>query len=321
VTSSRRHSPALPTRWTSEQLDFDRTEAVSAFRRERLEEPIETYAELFDDERAVMEDLLESTVDLTRLAEHATDILTDRDLKGAFRYLAGPPISEDDLKTLVDTASLSAKRLRGDPQLVQRILDTVRDALDRRRFPWVFEGREPSPAERDAAILASAALAAMRGVETRRRNQGKAAQEAAVRQALLDHGFHQVHIPGASAPTLSQAPQPGEFSSEVSLAGRKADLLVGLWDHRVMPIECKVSNSSLNSIKRLNNDAAAKAEGWIKDLGELQIVPVAVLSGVYSLQGLEDAQRRGLTLYWAHRLSDLTSWIARTRSDPTGRGA
>lgn len=313
MTASRRHVPIPAVRWTGEQLQEDRVAAISAFRRQRLEEPIETYGELFDEERAVMEDLLESTVDLSQLSEEALALLSDRDLQDAFRYLAGPPISQDDLLTLVDAESLSPARLRSDPDLVRRIAEVIRDALDRRRFPWVSEGREPEPAERDAAILASAALAAMRGVETKRRTQGKTAQEAAVRQALLEHGFSLVRIPNASAPTLAQAPKPGEFSMEASLAGRKADLIVGLWDHRVMPIECKVSNSSINSIKRLNNDATAKAEGWIKDLGEVQIVPAAVLSGVYSLHSLEDAQRRGLTLFWAHRLRDLVVWIDSTQ--------
>lgn len=313
MTSHRRRSAIPPMRWTQDELEADRQTAITAFRRERLEEPIETYGELFDEERAVIEDLLETTVDLTQLADHALEIMTNPDLRDAFRYLAGPPISEDDLKTLVDADSLSRLRLNSDPELVRRLLETVRDALDRRRFPWIFEGREPESAERDAAILASAALAAMRGAETKRRTQGKTVQEAAVQIALLDNQFEQVRLPNASAPTLSQAPKPGEFSREASLAGRKADLIVGLWDHRVMPIECKVSNSSVNSIKRLNNDATAKAEGWIKDLGELQIVPVAILSGVYSLQSLEDAQRRGLTLSWAHRLSDLIQWIELTR--------
>ena len=80
-----------------------------------------------------------------------------------------------------------------------------------------------------------------------------------------------------------------------------------------MAVECKVSNSSLNSVKRLNNDAAAKAEVWTRDFGMLNIVPAAVLSGVYKLHNLDDAQRRGLALYWDHRLSDLTEWIERTR--------
>lgn len=38
-----------------------------------------------------------------------------------------------------------------------------------------------------------------------------------------------------------------------------------------------------------------------------------MLSGVYKLRNLEQAQDRGLTLYWAHRLSDLTEWIDQTR--------
>ena len=80
-----------------------------------------------------------------------------------------------------------------------------------------------------------------------------------------------------------------------------------------MPIECKVSNSATNSVKRLNNDAAVKAEIWRHDFGAEQVVPVAMLSGVYKLHNLEEAQNRGLTIHWAHRLPDLTDWIERAR--------
>ena len=81
-----------------------------------------------------------------------------------------------------------------------------------------------------------------------------------------------------------------------------------------MAIECKVSNSATNSVKRLNNDAAAKAEAWLKDFGTRQVVPAAVLSGVYKLHNLEEAQNRGLALFWAHDLKALTEWIATTRA-------
>jgi hypothetical protein len=43
-------------------------------------------------------------------------------------------------------------------------------------------------------------------------------------------------------------------------------------------------------------------------------VPAAVLSGVYKLHNLEDAQNRGLALFWAHDLKALTDWIATTRA-------
>ena len=62
----------------------------------------------------------------------------------------------------------------------------------------------------------------------------------------------------------------------------------------------KVSNSSTNSVKRLNNDAAVKATSRKTDFGLRQVVPSAVLSGVYKLHNLLDAQERGLTIFWAH---------------------
>jgi len=74
-----------------------------------------------------------------------------------------------------------------------------------------------------------------------------------------------------------------------------------------------VSNSAVNSVKRLNNDAAAKAESWVHDFGTKQTVPAAVLSGVYKLHNLMDAQRRGLTLFWAHDLDAMLAWIDQTK--------
>jgi hypothetical protein len=68
------------------------------------------------------------------------------------------------------------------------------------------------------------------------------------------------------------------------------------------------------SVKRLNNDAAAKAEAWRKDFGETQVVPTAVLGGVYKLHNLVDAQNRGLALFWAHDLTSLLDFIDKTRS-------
>ena len=80
-----------------------------------------------------------------------------------------------------------------------------------------------------------------------------------------------------------------------------------------MALECKVSNSATNSVKRLNNDAAAKAESWRRDFGERQVVPVAVLSGVYKTHNLMEAQDRGLSIFWAHDLDELLKWVEQTR--------
>ena len=159
--------------------------------------------------------------------------------------------------------------------------------------------------------MASAALMAASRAQTHRRLLGKEQQEVLVNTALVELGFKEV--PSRAIPNVTLAPSAGEFCGESVLGTRKGDLIVRLWDQRVMPIECKVSNSYLNSVKRLNNDAASKAGDWKRDFGLRQVVPTAVLSGVFKLHNLLDAQERGLTLIWAHNLKPLTEWINRTK--------
>jgi hypothetical protein len=297
-------------RWTEEQLTNGLVKAQALFRQERMEEPLEAYLEAFEQYQGTVEDLLEASVDLAQLDQHSLDILTNADLLKAFRYLTGPPVSEDDLKVLAE-AVLSPSRLKADQEMAARVLQVVRLGLDRRRFVWVAENREPSEEERKAAVLASAALMASSHVSTSRRSEGKNQQELLVEEALLANGLTKVDT--REVDTFNKAPNPGQFCRESLLGIRKADFLVGLWDQRVMPIECKVSNSSTNSVKRLNNDAAVKAVEWTKQFGVLNVVPVAVLSGVYKLHNLIDAQQRGLTLFWAHDLDQLMAWIGQAR--------
>ena len=60
-----------PPRWSDEQLIDGLNKAKARFRKERLEEPIEAYTEAFETYQGSMEDLLEASVDLTRLGENA----------------------------------------------------------------------------------------------------------------------------------------------------------------------------------------------------------------------------------------------------------
>lgn len=300
-----------PPKHDDNALEKDRLAAIELFRNERLKEPVEAYHELFDKYQGVVEDLLETTVDLSTLDENALDLITDAQLIDAFRYLAGPPISEDDLRVLAEATSLKRKKLKDDPAALARIIQVIRDGLDRRRFAWVNEQRDPTEPEKNAAIIASAALIASQKAQTGRRSMGKAQQEQLVEDKLTAAGLKKVKTRSIS--TLSKAPGKGEFCRESTLGKRKADFVIGLWDERVLALECKVSNSSTNSVKRLNNDAAAKAEAWIKDFGQLQVVPAAVISGVYAHHNLVDAQNRGLTLFWAHDLDGMLSWIESTK--------
>lgn len=300
-----------PPRWTTAEFTAASEAAVKVFRDERLIEPLEQYLDALDDVSGRMEDLLELTLDLSTIRDNALAVMSDERLLEAVRYLAGPPISMDDLKVLAE-ATLSPTSLKKDPREADRAVDIVLMGLDRGRFPWVGEGREPTEAERQAAVLASAAMTASRRVMTGRANESKKVQEAAVADALEAVGL--TRVPARTIKTLTNAPDPGEFcAAECTVGSRKADLTIRLFDDRLMPLECKVSNSSTNSIKRLNNDAAVKAATWIDEFGSLTAVPAAVLSGVFKVRNLEQAQDRGLTIFWAHDLDRLVDFVLSTK--------
>ena len=297
--------------WSEDQLESDRLRSIEGFRVERTTEPLERYLSEYEACEDTVATLLKTTGDLAHLRERAVDALSDKQRLEAVRYLASPPISEDDLKTIASVGSVAPGVLAEHPETATHLVDTILLALDEKRFPWVGEERKPTTAERRLAIVASAVLVATRRVETARRNEGKEKQELRVCEVLLASGYKQVDA--HEARSIAEAPALGEFCRESLLGTRKADLLVRLWDQRIMPIECKVSNSATNSIKRLNNDAAVKAEVWRKDFGELNVVPAAVLAGVFKIRNLVEAQHRGLALFWAHDLDTMSAWIGSTR--------
>ena len=278
-----------------------------------MQEPLEQYLEAFEVSRDAIDTLLESTVDLTALLDKAVDVLSDTDLLSAVRYLAGPPISTDDLKTLADDASLTPSRLRADPEMAQRVIEVVLLGVDRQRFPWLSENREPTEPERHAAVIATAALLAQRSVMTGHANESKDEQEKAVKDRLVEAGF--TEVARRTINNTSEAPEEGTFCSESQFGSRKADIIARLYDGRIMPIEAKVSNSSTNSVKRLNNDAAVKARQWTQEFGTSNVVPTAVLGGVFKIHNLRSAQDGDhLTIFWAHNLDAMVQFIDSTNS-------
>ena len=129
---------------------------------------------------------------------------------------------------------------------------------------------------------------------------------------LRDIDFAEVHPRDMSL--LDAAPTPGEFCGESKLGDTRADLVIRLYDRRAMPVECKASNSAVNSFKRINHEAVGKARAWLDGFGARQIVPCAVIGGVFNPANLETAQSEGLALIWSHRLDDLVEFVEATKS-------
>jgi XamI restriction endonuclease len=297
-----------PKKWTLEELKNDADQARAQFRLERIDEPLELYSEFFDTFVPIFAELVDNLGILTQSEDptHLADLMRSSNKKTAFRYLAAPPISEDDLKVLADT-KLSATALKSNPASAQRVREIVLHILDPHRFIWAKEQRQPSQQEREIAIVSSAALVAAKKVETSRRSSARKVQEEAVIAILGELDY--VEVPKRAIQLLSQAPNKAEFCGESKLGHTRADLVIRLHDDRVLAVECKASNSEVNSFKRVNHEAAGKAKQWLRDFGSNQIVPSAVLSGVFNINNLLTAQEEGLNLFWSHRLQDLIDFI------------
>ncbi len=302
----------LPPRWTTAELTEAAAISSNQFRAERLASS-DAWEQQYTQARAKFEKLFEVLGNLAPGGVNDTQLAAayTMGLGEAFRYLAGPPISDDDLQVLADVESITPSVLSKNNDSLRKVFQVISTVIDPHRFPWIANGSAPTEQQREAALLASSVLLAAQRIATERRNDGKTTQESKVKDYLTSLGF--TGVPPVTITTIVKGPGPMQFCAECQLGERKADVVVRLHDTRLLAIECKVSNSATNSVKRLNNDAAVKAEYWLKQFGTAQVVPAAALAGVYKVLNLEQAQTRGLALFWSHDLDALGAFIDSTR--------
>ena len=179
-------------RWTAAEIEADALAARAEFRSRRLGEPLSRYLAEFDAAQPVVVGLVGDVESLLGGGEgmdaRLRDLLHTEAGRTAFRYLGAPPISEDDLETLAEARLASSAAEAGHAQR-ERLLAVMRLIADPRRFPWLAERREPSDAELQAAVLASAALMASQRVQTLRRGDEKSAVGGAVKGLLVGMGW------------------------------------------------------------------------------------------------------------------------------------
>lgn len=309
--------PSGARRWTLQELVRDAAASRADFRARRLGEPLARYLAAFDAVDPVLEPLIGQLDAALDPGPAGTALLADlcRSELGrtAFRYLGAPPISEDDLKTLAE-APLCASAFAAGGDAAQRLLDVMRVIVDPRRFPWLREQRPATPAEREAARLATSALVASQRVQTLRRGDEKAAVEGAVRGLLVGMGWRPAEHRSAQGiqRLLTDSPPPRTFLTQTNLGADNADLVVRLDDDRLLAIECKGSNSEINSRKRLNKEAAHNARAWVGRFGA-QVVAAVALQGVFKARYVEEAQDTPMAIFWSHRLDDLKDFVAKAR--------
>lgn len=187
-----RGRPAEPPRWSYDELEADRRIALAAFIAERGQEGTAAYKAAFQSNEAIVRQLFELTHDLLEFTGPLFE--AQPGLIAAARFLGGPPVSADDLVTLVG-ARLGS---RIDPDLAQRVADVLRAAWDPIRCPWLPEGRFPTRHERGAAINWTAGIWAVERLRTLRRTTSSR-QETAVVAALRAEGYDVRPRPQVSA--------------------------------------------------------------------------------------------------------------------------
>ena len=200
---------------------------------------------------------------------------------------------------------------------------TILTFLDDERFPWIRDERAAKPAERRRAVAMTANLWADQRAKTADRTSYSKAQEMRTCEALERAGLAHVSraeirdrlrelgddpSEGLTASNWGEALHRGEFTDEIKLAGNKCDVPARLKDGRLLPIECKVSNSEVNSTKRLIRETLGKHIDWHRTYGH-DVNTGVVLAGAFSMKNLRQAQEQGMLLFFEHQLNSLTAFI------------
>jgi hypothetical protein len=290
-----------PPHWTSDELRASRLQAEALFKAQRREEGPMAFSEVCTKVEPIVRNALHATDDLLSLTGDI--FLKDPLLFQTLRNFCGPPISEEDLWTLVG----GPKFKRVPPDYAEDTAEVISLVIDRVRFPWVETRRRPSTAEVDTAVLATTVLLATRMIGTSRRGASSARQEAAVGD-ILESARYKLD-PARTPIQLIDELDRGCYSRERKVAEAKCDVPVRLLDGRLLAIECKVSNGPKNGWKRLNREVGGKSETWRLHFGT-QVITAVVLAGVLDLSCLEATQAQHVALFWEHDLKPLAEFIA-----------
>jgi hypothetical protein len=295
---------AEPPVWADAQLEAARHQAIARFIAEREAAGNAPYLAAHASSMPLVEDLFATTDDLLAFDDGRAIADAPERLRIA-RYLAAPIVSADDLDTLTSTRVTKRKRIPAT--MAERAAEAIAAIIDPIRFPWLYETppRPPSPEERLVAVRWTAGLLAAQDIQTGRRGESATRQEAAVANLLAQEGFGQ--MPARPIKLVGDL-VVGAFCREAPVAGTKCDVPARLRDGRLLLTECKVSNSGTNSVKRLVREVVGKAPTWRRKFGEQQIT-AAVISGVFTLKSLKDAQVGGVSIFWEHDLTPLAEFV------------
>lgn len=302
----------MPQNWTDDEIVNDAARSKAKFverRRAEVNEP-SLYLGEYEEAMRATKKLIRKLPDLVTVPvdkEELGKVIASEEEFAALRYLAGPPVSEDDLVTLIGSP-VNGRAVKRDQVLADKVASFFLLALDSKRFPWIAEGRAAKPIElRLAAASTTVAIASQR-TQTRRRSLERAAIEGAVAKSLRKCGYVNKGRPKPDDVSYLSGLQPGEFLTNCNIGDHNGDFIIRLRDGRTLAVECKASNSELNSRKRVAKESERDADHWTKTLGG-QVITAVALRGVFSPDLIKRTQETGMLIFWEHKLKDFEQFV------------
>lgn len=341
MTKTQTQDPVLPPIWKEEDIREDAELARAALIQRRsaaIKNELAGLNQSFPVNVSAIEEALRCLMDChnanydakvcqTHLLKYMEDDKSGLKKEG-LRYLAYPPISNDDLEATAEISSFTRKTIEAkadpkdpdyqpDPNAAKRVMETIRDALDPVRWGWLTDPASFAGANDPAAVAAgkayglksTALMLASSKTQASRRSTEKSELESQVHDILIAAGF--VELPKKSIKNSSQlhgALQPGQFMKECNVVSENADFVICLKDGRFLFIECKASNSEINSRKRLNKEATKNIKVWQEKIGS-SIVGSCSIRGIFKPEYVLEAQRQGVYIFWAHKLEVLAKFL------------
>ena len=228
-----------------------------------------------------------------------------------FRHLLAPPKSQDQFKLLCDQWSKSSEK-SGRPQsatTTPSVEKVLLQWMDRRIAPWLIANRQPTDVESELLIERVTSFIAPKINETNKRNRLSAEQERAVVRLLIGLGWSQ--IPSITIDKRAAIP-PKHFMNKTRFAtatttAQEVDIACGFNSSYVAAIECKVTNDTTNSVKRIN-DVLKKAAAWKAHWGSF-VETAALLQGVIKPEDVQRLSDEGVKVFWSHDLEKFATWV------------
>lgn len=226
------------------------------------------------------------------------------------RSLMAPPASQDQYALAVAAYSKSAENT-ARPLAVEKAEKLALDfsaRRDRVLTSWLDQQRQPTPDELARTFARAVTILAQQALSTGLRNNAADRQERDAIAILAARGWQEARDIAIAEPSdLPERHFARKTRVKAGLAYQEVDIACRLKGGYLLAMECKVTNDTTNSTKRIN-DIVKKANAWRAEFGT-RVKTAALLQGVIKPADVDRLSELGIDVYWSHDLDAFGAWI------------